>query len=386
MKLLNVHCTNCGAALKVSENAKVITCEYCNQDFILEDDVKRFMLTNAEQAGYEFEKGRQRAQKDAGLTPGKSQTVIDNSHKINNLYSLARRAFQEQDYKGAQKYYEQILLEQPDKWEPVFYSAYCKAYDSEIEDIESNVQLLINKLDSTIMFLKQDNKTDTEKEIANIAFLINELVFHLDIEMTLATDIHDDPQKDYYKEDRDDVDRHESLLELLDALIIRLAPYTENERIVFFKYRAKERAVSIMISLVSYKDRVLADSEDKRFRKRIEKEQREIAAHDPNYKIEKVPSKGACYVATAVYGSYDCPQVWVLRRFRDEVLLPMCCGRLFVKTYYAVSPTLLKHFGNNNIFKTFCMTVLDLFIKHLKIKGFSDKPYDDKLGKAYNVN
>ena len=378
MKLLNVHCTNCGAAMKVSENAKVITCEYCNQDFILDDDVKRFMLTNAEQAGYDFEKGRHRAQKDAGLVPGKSQTVIDNTHKINNLYRLARRAYQEQDYKGAQKYYEQILLEQPDKWEPVFYSAYCKAYDSEIEVIESNVQLLKNKLDSTIMFLKQDNKTDTEKEIENIAYLINELVFHLDIKMTLAMEIPNDPKKDYYKEYREDVDRHESLLELLDALIIRLAPYTENERIVFYKFRAKEQAVSIMISLVSYKDRVLADSEDKRLRQRIKKEQLEIAAHDPNYKIEKVPSKGACYVATAVYGSYDCPQVWVLRRFRDEVLLPMCFGRLFVKTYYAISPTLLKHFGNNIIFKTFCITILDLFIKHLKTKGFSDKPYDDK--------
>lgn len=378
MKLLNVFCPNCGAGMKVTENSKVITCEYCNQDFIIYDEMKDFMLKNAEQAGYEFEQGRHRAQKDAGLIPGKTQAVIDNSHKINNLYRLARRAFQEQDYKGAQKYYEQILLEQPDKWEPIFYAAYCKAYDSEIEDIERNVQLLKNKLDSTIIFLKQDNETDTEKEIANIAYLINDLVFHLDTQMVLSLEIHDDPNKDYYEEDRDDVDRHESLLELLDALIIRLAPYTENERIVFYKYRAKEQAVSIMISLVSYKDRVLADSEDKRFRKRIEKEQLEIAAHNTNYKIEKVPSKGACYVATAVYGSYDCPQVWVLRRFRDEVLLLMRCGKFFVKTYYAVSPTLLKHFGNNTIFKTLCVTILDLFIKYLKIKGFSDKPYDDK--------
>lgn len=29
---------------------------------------------------------------------------------------------------------------------------------------------------------------------------------------------------------------------------------------------------------------------------------------------------GGCYVATAVYGSYDCPQVWTLRRFRDNTL------------------------------------------------------------------
>ena len=32
------------------------------------------------------------------------------------------------------------------------------------------------------------------------------------------------------------------------------------------------------------------------------------------------PSSGPCYVATAVYGSYDCPEVWTLRRFRDVCL------------------------------------------------------------------
>ena len=32
---------------------------------------------------------------------------------------------------------------------------------------------------------------------------------------------------------------------------------------------------------------------------------------------DKETSSGGCYVATAVYGSYDCPEVWVLRRYRD---------------------------------------------------------------------
>lgn len=30
--------------------------------------------------------------------------------------------------------------------------------------------------------------------------------------------------------------------------------------------------------------------------------------------------KEGCYVATAVYGSYNCPQVWILRRYRDFYL------------------------------------------------------------------
>ena len=37
---------------------------------------------------------------------------------------------------------------------------------------------------------------------------------------------------------------------------------------------------------------------------------------DSERNIEEV-KKGGCYVATAVYGSYDCPQVWTLRRVRD---------------------------------------------------------------------
>lgn len=31
-------------------------------------------------------------------------------------------------------------------------------------------------------------------------------------------------------------------------------------------------------------------------------------------------SRSGCYVATAVYGNYECPQVWVLRRWRDTTL------------------------------------------------------------------
>ena len=54
----------------------------------------------------------------------------------------------------------------------------------------------------------------------------------------------------------------------------------------------------------------------------------------------------ACYVATAVYGSYDCPEVWILRRYRDYTLAETWYGRAFIHTYYAISPTLVKWFGH----------------------------------------
>ena len=60
----------------------------------------------------------------------------------------------------------------------------------------------------------------------------------------------------------------------------------------------------------------------------------EIKAQDSSYTPPEVKS-GGCYVATAVYGSYDCPQVWTLRRYRDFALAETWHGRAFIHLYYA---------------------------------------------------
>lgn len=51
--------------------------------------------------------------------------------------------------------------------------------------------------------------------------------------------------------------------------------------------------------------------------------------------------KGGCYVATAIYGNVDHPDVRLLREYRDRVLLKSAQGRAFVRFYYAASPTLV---------------------------------------------
>lgn len=84
-----------------------------------------------------------------------------------------------------------------------------------------------------------------------------------------------------------------------------------------------------------------------------------------------------CYVATCVYGSYDCPEVWTLRRFRDYNLAKTWYGRLFINIYYALSPTLVKLFGNTNWFKNMWKPVLDNVVNKLHNKGYEDSPYDD---------
>lgn len=87
---------------------------------------------------------------------------------------------------------------------------------------------------------------------------------------------------------------------------------------------------------------------------------------------------GGCYVATAVYGSYDCPQVWTLRRYRDYTLAETWYGRAFIKTYYAISPTLVKWFGHTDWFKNMWKGKLDRMVAKLQTNGVESTPYEDK--------
>ena len=83
MKLKDVSCPSCGAAMKVTPNAKVISCEYCNHDFVLKEETQQDGLNFAEKAGYEFEKGRMRAKREekeknekiVGICPYCHQTI-----------------------------------------------------------------------------------------------------------------------------------------------------------------------------------------------------------------------------------------------------------------------------------------------------------------------
>lgn len=92
---------------------------------------------------------------------------------------------------------------------------------------------------------------------------------------------------------------------------------------------------------------------------------------------EQKKSGGGCYVATAVYGSYDCPQVWTLRRYRDYTLAKSWYGRAFIRAYYAISPVLVKWFGRSRWFIKLCRGKLDKTVAKLQEKGFVSTPYED---------
>ena len=89
--------------------------------------------------------------------------------------------------------------------------------------------------------------------------------------------------------------------------------------------------------------------------------------------------KQGCYIATCIYGSYDCPQVWTLRRYRDYILLKNWYGKMFIYFYYALSPILVKWFGNSNWFRKLWHSQLDYIVKRLNSKGIENTPYNDNM-------
>lgn len=71
------------------------------------------------------------------------------------------------------------------------------------------------------------------------------------------------------------------------------------------------------------------------------KKYREELEAEKSQKIER-----GCFIATAVYGDIDHPQVLKLREFRDNKLALSMGGRWFIKKYYIFSPVIARKLIN----------------------------------------
>ena len=101
-------------------------------------------------------------------------------------------------------------------------------------------------------------------------------------------------------------------------------------------------------------------------------------SHGSNVPYLSDGSSEGCYIATAVYGSYDCPEVWVLRRFRDYGLRKCAIGRSMIRAYYSVSPKLVKRFGHIEKLKCAVRSILNVFVQRLKKRGYEDTAYYER--------
>ena len=181
-----------------------------------------------------------------------------------------------------------------------------------------------------------------------------------------------------------DLDLYLNRVGYLRQILDLVFPVCDDKELKLSNLRVKLFILNAELNAASYRkkrggeielDYKLSDESKKITLEQIAETHKQIKQLDPTYKI---PKSGGCYIATAVYGSYNCPQVWVLRRFRDQILLKTRVGSAFVKIYYCISPVLVSWFGESKWFKRVCVIPIDFLVRKLRSVGISGEPYHDR--------
>jgi len=72
-----------------------------------------------------------------------------------------------------------------------------------------------------------------------------------------------------------------------------------------------------------------------------------------------------CFIATAVYERFDAPEVELLRHWRDYSVSRSVIGRIFISSYYFVSPHLAAILVRHKFMRVVVRKAINTFIKTL---------------------
>ncbi len=352
---------------------KKLVCEVCGGELIKEGE---FLV--CQNCGCKYSLDAAKKMMVEGKVDVSGSTVkVDNSDELDNLYQLARRARDNSDMKNAQKYYEQVLVKDPSSWEASFYPVYCECYYFTDDNVESHCKKIGNCAESILQLVKTNVTDVTERkkvveEIFHNVMQLSNTYYNTFIKWHNIPDgYYDSTLRDIALEKR--INANIEMLDRFSSCYLQIfgEEYINEIVVPYWKDIIRQYSQNITISYgnkqAGYKNNVL------KFEGYIKK-------YEPSYQAPYVvgPKNSACYVATAVYGSYDCPEVWTLRRYRDFELAKTFHGRAFIRMYYAISPTLVKWFGDTKWFKRMWKGKLDRMVKNLQDRGYESTPYEDQ--------
>ena len=376
---------------------KQLTCDMCGStDLIKQDGV---FVCQSCGCKYSIEEAKKMMVEGTVDVSG-STVKIDTSDELTNLYQLARRARSENNSETAAKYYDMILQKAPNSWEAAFYSTYYQAANCKIAGITSAANSITNCLPNVFAMIETEYVDNNMrilayKEVAENIFIISSLFFtaakntHASSKNMLTPDM--DPNVSFYKTAVIDfADRVGAVGNVLGVLagkleILYISIYPDNKDIIDLAVNAWKKINQMAFEMYRQLDHRYQSYYFENFKSMGTAFNPNIRKYDASYEnpfdkeVKPALSSGGCYVATAVYGSYDCPQVWTLRRYRDYTLAETWYGRAFIRVYYAVSPTLVRWFGHTKWFKKLWKEKLDCIVANLNANGVKDTPYNDRI-------
>ncbi len=339
-----IKCEMCGSGDLIKKDG-VFICQFCGCQYSPEE-VKKMMI-------------------EGTVDVTGSKVKIDSSDELKNIYELARRAKADNNSENAQKYYEQIIVKDPSSWEANFYSTYYQSMNCKIGEIGMAAIRVSNCEDTVFNLIKEniDNPEEQRKAVDEVAarlIYISNMLFNA------------------YKNHFDGIGYQIVQEYANNCSAARDIVYNAGNYIIsIFGDVYGDIAASCWILGVKQHNILNSVFKEKQLNANVIKEYNDkISKYNPSYQAPKT-NMGGCYVATCVYGSYDCPQVWTLRRYRDYKLASTWYGRAFIRTYYTISPTLVKWFGKTKWFKKMWKGKLDKMVKKLKNQGFENTPYND---------
>ena len=342
---------------------KQLTCEMCGgTDLMKQDGV--FVCQNC---GMKYSVEDAQKMMIEGTVDVQGTVKIDNSDFVEKYLRNARRARTKEAWNEVEKYYNLVEQNDPDNIEAIFYSAYAAVKVARAAGGRENISLAQKSFMNCYAFIKEEYDRADPQEFETFARQVFEDVIKLS-----TTRIEGEDGWLYCN----------SRVELVHAFA----------NIIEECYNKRESLALLRILVDSYND--ICDAwkwgkmlvglsfiyygHGRIFKEKYATLQSKLKQKDPSYVNEKASQKSGCYVATAVYGSYDCPEVWTLRRYRDYTLAETWYGRAFIKTYYAISPTLVKWFGHTEWFKKMWQGKLDRMVAQLQANGVESTPYEDK--------
>lgn len=414
---------------------KQLTCEMCGSTDLMKQDG----VFVCQSCGTKYSVEEARKIMVEGTVEVAGTIKVDDSAKIDNYYTMAENAYDASNKQEAENYCNKIIEIDPSNYKAWFLkgkaagwqstlrnirieesvNCFTKAIDNapekEVEDIKAEAASEISSLSTALMRLCCDNfakypSEDNKDDILNNLYLaklypllllskcgVKPTEFYKEVAtmMNVAVcnawknEITDDYQHSEHPSQYIWEQFKTRCFACISIITEAINLSDDDKQADIQRYKNLIDITTALVNSCSYtysnggyvREWSLTDEAKQKNIDDIMKYHEKIKEIDPSYEIPQrpTPSSGGCYVATAVYGSYDCPQVWTLRRFRDYTLAKTWYGRAFIRTYYAISPTLVKWFGHTDLFKKMWKGKLDRMVTNLNDEGVENTPYEDKV-------